>query len=41
VGLKDRVEAGGGTLTIDSRPGHGTRLTVELPLRAPQPAVSS
>jgi signal transduction histidine kinase len=31
VGLKDRVEATGGTLRMESRPGHGTRLLVELP----------
>jgi signal transduction histidine kinase len=34
VGLKDRVEAMGGTLRVDSRPGQGTRLLVELPLDA-------
>ena len=38
VGLKDRVEAGGGGLTFESCPGHGTRLTVELPLHASTPA---
>jgi signal transduction histidine kinase len=31
-GLVDRVEALGGRLGIDSPPGRGTRLTVELPL---------
>ena len=31
VGLKDRVEAIGGRLTVQSRPGDGTRLVVELP----------
>ena len=30
VGLKDRVEATGGRLTLASRPGQGTRLEVEL-----------
>ena len=40
VGLKDRVEAGGGTFTVDSRAGEGTRLDIALPLRASQPAVS-
>jgi len=30
--LADRVEAIGGTLDIDSRPGAGTRITGELPL---------
>ncbi len=32
VGLKDRVEALGGTFTIDSPPGAGTSLRAELPL---------
>jgi PAS domain S-box-containing protein len=40
VGLKDRVEASGGALTVESRPGEGTRLTVELPLHAAAPAMS-
>ena len=31
-GLADRLEAFGGRLTIDSRPGLGTRLTAELSL---------
>ena len=31
-GLADRVEALGGTLRLDSPPGNGTRLAVELPL---------
>jgi len=35
VGLKDRVEAAGGRLTVESPPGGGTCLTVELPLAAP------
>ena len=34
VGLRDRVEALGGTLSIHSPPGVGTRLTVELPIDA-------
>ena len=37
VGLKDRVEAGGGTLTVESRPGEGTRLDIALPVRAAEP----
>jgi signal transduction histidine kinase len=41
VGLKDRIEASGGTLAVESRPGHGTRLTVELPLEAPAPPIPS
>jgi PAS domain S-box-containing protein len=40
IGLKDRVEASGGTLRVESRPGDGTRLLVELPVRAPDPAPS-
>ena len=41
VGLKDRVEATGGTLRVDSRAGHGTRLLVELPIDAGQPPDST
>ena len=40
VGLKDRVEAGGGTLTVESPPGEGTRLDVALPVRVSGPAPS-
>jgi hypothetical protein len=29
VGLRDRVEAMGGALTVESRPGRGTRLTAD------------
>jgi signal transduction histidine kinase len=32
VGLVDRVEALGGHLVLDSRPGGGTRVSIELPL---------
>ena len=31
IGLKDRVEAIGGTFTMKSRPNEGTRLLIELP----------
>ncbi len=31
--LRHRAAAIGGTLAIDSRPGHGTRITLEAPLR--------
>jgi signal transduction histidine kinase len=31
-GLADRVETFGGTLRVDSTPGHGTRLAAEIPL---------
>jgi signal transduction histidine kinase len=34
-GLKDRVEALGGSLELVSREGHGTRLTAELPTSLP------
>jgi len=30
-GLADRVEALDGTLAVESQPGHGTRITAELP----------
>ena len=32
IGLTDRVEALGGSIHVYSRPGHGTQITVELPL---------
>jgi PAS domain S-box-containing protein len=32
LGLRDRVEALGGSIEISSPPGHGTQLVVELPL---------
>jgi signal transduction histidine kinase len=32
IGLKDRVEALGGTIVVASPPGGGTRLDVEIPL---------
>lgn len=34
AGLKDRVEATGGTLIMQSRPGEGTHLIAELPAGA-------
>jgi signal transduction histidine kinase len=34
VGLKDRVEAIGGILAVDSPPGHGTTVRCALPLAA-------
>ena len=37
VGLKDRVEAIGGRLTVQSHPDGGTRLTVTLPINADSP----
>jgi signal transduction histidine kinase len=41
VGLKDRVEATGGILHVESRPGQGTSLLAELPIDAAQPPDSS
>jgi signal transduction histidine kinase len=32
IGLVDRVEALGGRLTLDSPPGRGTALSIELPV---------
>jgi len=32
IGLTDRVEASGGTISISSQPGQGTRITAELPV---------
>jgi PAS domain S-box-containing protein len=40
IGLRDRVEALGGTVDLASPPGSGTRLDVEIPLLA-EPAVAS
>ncbi len=40
IGLKDRVEALGGTIDVASPPGSGTRLDVEIPL-LPDSAVAS
>jgi signal transduction histidine kinase len=39
VGLKDRVEATGGTMRVESAPGQGTHLRVELPIGADQPDI--
>ncbi len=35
TGLRDRVEALGGTFTIDSPSGHGTRIAVAVPQHRP------
>jgi PAS domain S-box-containing protein len=34
VGLIDRIEALGGRFALDSPPGHGTRISIEMPLTA-------
>ena len=39
-GLRDRVEAVGGTFNLDSPAGRGTRVVVALPAAAPQPATA-
>ncbi|MDT7684037.1 MAG: hypothetical protein QOG57_4347, partial [Pseudonocardiales bacterium] len=41
VGLKDRVEALGGRISLDSPRGAGTSLRVELPLTATNGGVTS
>jgi signal transduction histidine kinase len=41
VGLQDRVEAIGGTFTVESPPGQGTRLDVRVAVNADIPAGSS
>ena len=35
LGLRDRVEAGEGTLEISSPPGEGTTVSARLPIGAP------
>jgi hypothetical protein len=35
-GLLDRIEALGGSMSIESRPGHGTRLVARVPPRRPR-----
>jgi PAS domain S-box-containing protein len=34
IGLIDRIEALGGRFALDSPPGHGTRISIEMPLTA-------
>jgi signal transduction histidine kinase len=35
IGMRERVAALHGTLTIDSAPGRGTTISVDIPLRKP------
>ena len=37
IGLKDRVSVLGGQITLESHPGAGTELSVELPLARAHP----
>ena len=37
TGLRDRVEALGGTFDVDSPSGHGTRIAADIPQRPPRP----
>jgi signal transduction histidine kinase len=37
IGLKDRVEAVGGRTILDSPPGRGTMISIELPIAPPDP----
>jgi len=32
ISIKERTRSVGGTLTVESNPGHGARLTIEIPL---------
>jgi PAS domain S-box-containing protein len=40
VGLSDRIEAVGGTLTVSSQPGNGTHIYAEIPLPTGTPAAT-
>jgi signal transduction histidine kinase len=37
VGLRDRIEALGGSITVDSPQGTGTRITAQLPVEQEMP----
>src|ERR1700760_3002064 len=41
IGLKDRVEALGGRILLDSRPGAGTSLRAQLPIPATNDGATS
>ena len=32
ISIKERTRSVGGTLTVESNPGHGARLTIEIPI---------
>jgi len=38
--MTDRSDAAGGTLTVASRPGHGTTITIALPVAIALPVTS-
>ena len=38
AGMRFRVGSAGGSLSVDSQPGRGTRIVAQLPTAAPQPA---
>jgi signal transduction histidine kinase len=40
IGLKDRVEAVGGRTILESPPGRGTMISIELPIAPPEPLPS-
>ena len=37
LGMTERVRSAGGTIEIDSRPGSGSRITVQIPYERPRP----
>jgi signal transduction histidine kinase len=41
IGLTDRVEASGGTISISSHAGAGTQITAELPIASERPRQSA
>jgi signal transduction histidine kinase len=41
VGLRDRIDAVGGTLTVSSQPGDGTHIRAEIPLSTGTPTTAA